>query len=149
MSLKTIVRQAWRVPLPFVFSVRSRTVANTLSMTLVEGRAVSDVVRAKKRAFQIGSQQRSTPQFRLACELVRNGRIGKLHTVKIGLPVDPAGGDATVLLEDRPEPGELLGRSVASRRLVDGEEHAGSDRVDTTLALETGKSAPADFLLTA
>ena len=68
-------------------------VQKPLSMTLVEGRAVSDIVRAQKRAFQIGSQQRSTAQFRLACELVRNGRLGKLHTVKIGLPVDPAGGD--------------------------------------------------------
>ncbi len=68
-------------------------VQKPLSMTLVEGRAVSDIVRARKRAFQIGSQQRSTAQFRLACELVRNGRIGKLHTVKIGLPVDPAGGN--------------------------------------------------------
>ena len=69
-------------------------VQKPLSMTLAEGRAVSDIVRAQKRAFQIGSQQRSTSQFRIACELVRNGRIGKLHTVKIGLPVDPSGGDA-------------------------------------------------------
>ena len=68
-------------------------VQKPLSMTLVEGRAVSDTVRAQKRAFQIGSQQRSSSQFRIACELVRNGRIGKLHTVKIGLPVDPSGGD--------------------------------------------------------
>ncbi len=67
-------------------------VQKPLSMTLVEGRAVSDTVSAKKRAFQIGGQQRSTSQFRIACELVRNGRIGKLRTVKIGLPVDPSGG---------------------------------------------------------
>ncbi len=66
-------------------------VQKPLSMTLVEGREVSDIVRAKKSAFQIGSQQRSTAQFRLACELVRNGRIGTLKTVKIGLPVDPSG----------------------------------------------------------
>jgi predicted dehydrogenase len=66
-------------------------VQKPLTMTLTEGRLVSDIVRAKKRAFQIGSQQRSTSQFRLACELVRNGRIGKIHTVRIGLPTDPAG----------------------------------------------------------
>jgi myo-inositol 2-dehydrogenase / D-chiro-inositol 1-dehydrogenase len=70
-------------------------VQKPLTMTLVEGRAVSDTVRLHRRAFQIGSQQRSTAQFRLAVELVRNGRIGKLHTVKVGLPVDPAGGDPT------------------------------------------------------
>ena len=70
-------------------------VQKPLSMTLVEGREVSDTVTANKRAFQIGSQQRSDwpwPQFRRACELVRNGRIGKVHTVKVGLPVDPSGG---------------------------------------------------------
>ena len=66
-------------------------VQKPLTMTVREGRAVSDIVKAKQRAFQIGSQQRSGAQFRLACELVRNGRIGKIHTVKIGLPIDPAG----------------------------------------------------------
>lgn len=67
-------------------------VQKPLSMTVSEGRAVSDTVTAKGRAFQIGSQQRSGGQFRLACELVRSGRIGKVHTVKIGLPTDPSGG---------------------------------------------------------
>ncbi len=67
-------------------------VQKPLSMTITEGRVVSDIVRAKSRIFQIGSQQRSGAQFRLACELVRSGRIGKLHTVKIGLPTDPSGG---------------------------------------------------------
>jgi hypothetical protein len=68
-------------------------VQKPLAMTLREGRAVSDTVRLQRRAFQIGSQQRSEAQFRLAVELVRNGRIGKLHTVQVGLPVDPAGGN--------------------------------------------------------
>lgn len=68
-------------------------VQKPLTMTLEEGRIVSDIVRQNKCAFQIGSQQRSGKQFRLACELVRNGRIGKLQTVRIGLPVDPAGQD--------------------------------------------------------
>lgn len=66
-------------------------VQKPLTMTLREGRVVSDVVRGKNRAFQIGSQQRSDPNFRRACEYVRNGRLGKLHTVKIGLPTDPSG----------------------------------------------------------
>jgi len=68
-------------------------VQKPLTMTLVEGRAVSDIVRKSKRMFQIGSQQRSNPGFRMACEAVRNGRIGKVHTVKVGLPTDPSGGD--------------------------------------------------------
>jgi predicted dehydrogenase len=61
------------------------------SLTISEGRAVSDAVHRSGRIFQIGSQQRSSPQFRYAAELVRNGRIGQLQTVKVGLPGDPAG----------------------------------------------------------
>lgn len=66
------------------------------SLTIEEGRQMSDTVRKSGVTFQLGSQQRSVnpwPQFKKACELVRNGRIGKLHTVRIGLPSDPAGGD--------------------------------------------------------
>jgi predicted dehydrogenase len=57
-----------------------------LSLTIAEGRAMSNAVRDNKRIFQTGSQQRSDARFRKACELVRNGRIGKLHTVSCGLP---------------------------------------------------------------
>ncbi len=61
------------------------------SLTIKEGRMLSDVVKKTKVILQVGTQQRSSAQFRVAAELVRNGRIGKLHTVKIGLPGDPAG----------------------------------------------------------
>jgi predicted dehydrogenase len=61
------------------------------SLTIAEGRLLSDVVKRKGIILQVGTQQRSSPQFRIAAELVRNGRIGKLHTVKIGLPGDPSG----------------------------------------------------------
>ncbi|HEX2970967.1 MAG TPA: Gfo/Idh/MocA family oxidoreductase, partial [Tepidisphaeraceae bacterium] len=62
-----------------------------LTYTLAEGRLLSDTVRAYGRILQVGSQQRSESNFRFACELVRNGRIGQLHTINIGLPTDPAG----------------------------------------------------------
>ena len=61
------------------------------SLTIAEGRALSNVVQRTGRIFQIGSQQRSTVQFRYAAELVRNGRIGQLKTVEVGLPGDPSG----------------------------------------------------------
>jgi predicted dehydrogenase len=61
------------------------------SLTIAEGRAMSDAIMRTGRIFQMGTQQRSWEQFRVACELVRNGRIGKLETVKIGLPGDPSG----------------------------------------------------------
>ncbi|NJB84976.1 putative dehydrogenase [Lewinella marina] len=66
------------------------------SLTVEEGRMMSDIVHRTGVVFQLGSQQRSNdpwPQFRRACELVRNGRIGKLTRVDIGLPSDPSGGE--------------------------------------------------------
>jgi len=67
------------------------------SLTIGEGRTMADAVKASGRILQIGSQQRGQepwPQFHRACELVRNGRIGKLTRVEIGLPGDPAGPEA-------------------------------------------------------
>jgi predicted dehydrogenase len=61
------------------------------SLTIAEGRALSNAVHRTGRIFQIGSQQRSAAQFRYAAELVRNGRIGQLRTVYVGLPGDPGG----------------------------------------------------------
>jgi predicted dehydrogenase len=63
------------------------------SLTIKEGRQMADAVKKTGRIFQQGSQQRSAANFRLACELVRNGRIGKVREIYIGLPTDPSGGD--------------------------------------------------------
>jgi len=65
------------------------------SLTISEGRHMSDQVTASQQILQIGSQQRSWKQFYRACELVRNGRIGEIKHVEIGLPGDPAGGNPT------------------------------------------------------
>ncbi len=64
------------------------------SLTVKEGQQLQAAVQEKKVILQVGTQQRAMPQFRVAAELVRNGRIGKVHTVKIGLPGDPAGPEA-------------------------------------------------------
>ena len=66
------------------------------SLTIEEGRILSNAVKKTGRILQMGSQQRSIdpwPQFKKACELVRNGRIGKIKTIEVGLPGDPGGGD--------------------------------------------------------
>jgi len=63
-----------------------------LTLTIREGRVLSDTVRRYNRIFQVGSQQRSDALFRQACELVRNGRVGRLHTVKVGFGTDPGTG---------------------------------------------------------
>ncbi len=67
------------------------------SLTIHEGRQLANVIKKTGRILQVGTQQRSTSQFRIAAELVRNGRIGKLHTVKIGLPGDPSGPPAPAM----------------------------------------------------
>ena len=56
--------------------------------TIAEGRAVCNAVERYGRVIQVGSHERSRPSVRYACELVRNGRIGKLHTMRVNLPWD-------------------------------------------------------------
>jgi predicted dehydrogenase len=52
-----------------------------LSLTIREARAMAGAVRRYGRVFQTGSQQRSSREFRFACEMVRSGRIGQLKTI--------------------------------------------------------------------
>ncbi|MEI8224372.1 MAG: Gfo/Idh/MocA family oxidoreductase [Bacteroidota bacterium] len=66
-------------------------VQKPLTYSIAEAIALRTAVKAKKRIVQTGSQQRSEKPwntFRVATEAVRNGRIGKLQTVKIGIGVD-------------------------------------------------------------
>ncbi len=57
-----------------------------LSRTVAEGRAICETVRRTGRVLQAGTQQRSDPRFRFACELARNGRLGRVHTVTVAVP---------------------------------------------------------------
>jgi len=65
-----------------------------LSRTIPEGRAIVDAVERNGVLWQPGSQQRSDGRFRMACELVRNGRIGKIIRAESGLPGGGGGGRA-------------------------------------------------------
>lgn len=65
--------------------------------------AVRRAVRERKVVFQFGTQQRSGGNFRLACELVRNRRIGELRTILVGVP----GSVPCPLPPDEPVPPEL------------------------------------------
>jgi len=69
-----------------------------MSLTIREGRLMARAVRRYQRVFQAGSQQRSDPKNRFGCELVRNGRIGRVLKViaynypspwECGLPAQP------------------------------------------------------------
>lgn len=60
-------------------------VQKPMTLTVREGRIMSDVARHYGAILQVGSQQRSERAFRRACELVRNGYIGKVHTIYASL----------------------------------------------------------------
>jgi predicted dehydrogenase len=74
-----------------------------LTLTIAEGKTLVQVARKTEREFQVGSQQRSDNRFRLACELVRNGRLGKIKTVETRIGDNPQGGPFPV----KPVPEEL------------------------------------------
>jgi predicted dehydrogenase len=74
-----------------------------LSLTVAEGRAVCGAVRRTGRVLQAGTQQRSDRRFRFACELARNGYLGKLHTVTAAVP----SGKRMLKLPTAPVPADL------------------------------------------
>ncbi|MBW8041485.1 MAG: Gfo/Idh/MocA family oxidoreductase [Planctomycetes bacterium] len=78
----------WHVPVSIAAVKAGKDVycEKPLTLTIGGGRALADAVKRYGRVLQTGSQQRSGSEFRKACELVRNGRIGKLHTIKVGIP---------------------------------------------------------------
>jgi len=57
-----------------------------LGVSVAESKAIRDAVRRYGSVFQTGTQQRSTRNFRFACELARSGYLGKIHTVAVGAP---------------------------------------------------------------
>ncbi len=64
-----------------------------LSLTIGQGREMSNAIARYARVFQTGSQQRSDARFRFACELVRNGRLGRIHKITCGLPAGETTGN--------------------------------------------------------
>ena len=62
------------------------------SLTIREGRLFADAIAETGRTFLLGSQQRSWEHFQKACAFVREGRLGKIKFIEVGLPGDPGGG---------------------------------------------------------
>ena len=73
-----------------------------MAHTVLEGRAMVKAVRSKERIFQVGSMQRSMSEFRVACELVRNGVIGEVTKAEVAVSGPPVFCD---LPEEPAEPG--------------------------------------------
>ena len=78
----------WHVPMSVLAIKAGKDVCceKPLTRSIAEGRLLSDLVTKNHRVFRTDSEFRSLPQFHRAVELVRNGRIGKLHTIRTGVP---------------------------------------------------------------
>ncbi|MCX6902489.1 MAG: Gfo/Idh/MocA family oxidoreductase [Verrucomicrobia bacterium] len=79
-----------------------------LTLTVHEGQVLLQLARKHRRVFQTGSQQRSDQKFLKACEYIRNGRIGKIKRVLVGLPgVNYAERAKPLTVPDSEPPAEL------------------------------------------
>ena len=97
----------WHVPVSIAAVKNGKDVycEKPLTLTIAGGRALADAAARYGRIVQTGSQQRSADNFRFGCELVRNGRIGKLKEVKVGIPGNNR--KCTPTWEPMPVPKEL------------------------------------------
>ncbi len=95
----------WHVPISIAAVRAGKDVycEKPLTLTIAEGRALVDEVKRYGAILQSGSQQRSSDNFRFACELVRNGRIGEVHTVLVMIPSNNRGCEPTWTPEPVPE----------------------------------------------
>jgi predicted dehydrogenase len=96
----------WHVPMAIAAAKAGKDICceKPLTLSIAEGRALSDTVRRYNRVFRTDSEFRSHECFQRACELVLNGRIGKVHTIRTGVP---AGDEAGPPEPEMPVPGEL------------------------------------------
>lgn len=87
-----------KITIDAVYAGKDVYLEKPLSLTIEEGRKISDAVNRTGRIFQVGSQYRSIEDYRIGCEMIRNGRIGKVQRVDVRMPVDPSGGNVTQML---------------------------------------------------
>lgn len=95
----------WHVPVAVAAGRAGKDmyVEKPLGLSVEEDQLLRKVCQQKKRIFQFGTQQRSQAQFRLACELVRNGRLGKLRHINVWSAASRPGGPTQPV----PPPGDL------------------------------------------
>jgi predicted dehydrogenase len=84
----------WHVPAALAAAQAGKDIylEKPMGLSVEADQRLRAACRRGKRVFQFGTQQRSSGQFRLACELVRNGRIGKLEHINVWAPASRPGG---------------------------------------------------------
>ncbi len=87
----------WHVPMSIMAAKAGKDVeCEKPTLTIAEGRQLVQTMKRYNRVFQWSTEDRSVHQYHRMCELVRNGRIGKVHTIRVELPSGPAqDGDPT------------------------------------------------------
>ncbi len=87
----------WHVPaaLEAIRHGKHVYVEKPLGVSIEQDLVLRDAVRRYGVVFQYGTQQRSMPHMRWACEMVRSGRLGKLRAVEIICPANVQGGSTT------------------------------------------------------
>jgi len=77
----------WHVPMSIMAAKAGKDVqCEKPTLTIREGRELIKAMRKYGRIFQLSTEDRSIYVYHRMAELVRNGRIGKLHTIRVGLP---------------------------------------------------------------
>ena len=77
----------WHVPMSIMAAKAGKDVQmEKPTLTIREGQELIKVIRGYSRIFQLSTEDRSVYEYHRIAELVRNGRIGKLHTIRVGLP---------------------------------------------------------------
>lgn len=84
----------WHVPMATAAARAGKDICceKPLTLSIAEGRVLSDTVRRYGRVFRTDSEFRSHQCFQKTCELVLNGRIGKVHTIRTGVPAGDIAG---------------------------------------------------------
>ena len=80
----------WHVPMSITAAKAGKDVeCEKPTLTIEEGRVLCDVMKRYGRVFQWSTEDRAVDVYHRMCELVRNGRIGKIHTIRVELPSGP------------------------------------------------------------
>ena len=92
----------WHVPISALALKKNKDVCcEKPTLTIEQGRFLSDIVAGSNKLFQTSLEDRAVPQYHRMAELVRNGRIGKLQKIRVGLP-----GSSSQLYSFNPDPAE-------------------------------------------
>ena len=96
----------WHIPMALLALQAGKDVSleKPISRFIGEGRRLVDTVATHKRVFRVDSEFRSLERFHRAAELVRNGRLGRLHTIRVSSPKEEFPAEPAI---EAPPPADL------------------------------------------